>query len=119
MTPTQEQIKADVCGLLPEQVFITNNSVPTMERYYWVDTESEITSREWLMVAHEAEKSLSIKAYDVYPETLCMVVLNYGFEENQTITLNPYALSRMVKASESQRLEAIHRVCFPEKWRDA
>lgn len=110
MTPTQEQIKADVCGLLPEQVFITNNSVPTMERYYWVDTEREITSREWLLVAHEAEKMLTQGLKSGYLQEMLK------FQRGGMSIMHQIHLP-VICATADQRLEAIHKVCFPEKWR--
>lgn len=93
-TPTQEQIKSDVVSLLPAMIGCTS-----FDLYYWIDTGRPITSREWLMVAHEAEKLFS-------------GVKRFGYINRLSLITN------VVFATADQRLEAIHRVCFPEKWRD-
>lgn len=110
--PTQEQIKADVVSLLPgmiESVAPTvhaSDGLPHQHRtFWWRNTGQQITSREWLMVAHEAEKIVyerQLRSWWDYKRELYLLC---GDD--------------MFRAASDQRLEAIHRVCFPEKWRDA
>lgn len=95
-TPTQEQIKADVVSLFPGMIGCTS-----FDLYYWIDTGRPITPREWLMVAHEAEKTLSNNDYIG------------GDESSRTHYFN----SIQKNSDADLRLEKIHRVCFPEKWR--
>lgn len=107
MTPTQEQIKADVCGLLPGMIEKCECQNPNCTRLIWSDTKCTITPREWLTVAHEAEQNIRLSG---------MGSTGYRQILSEICIRMPHRVDPIF-APADQRLEAIHRVCFPEKWR--
>lgn len=125
MTPTLSQIKADVAALMPGMIEReTNRDFDGNVTFYWLDTRQEITPREWMAVAHEAVGILDGFQRDLMADHLVDIV-----KPGRTDSYNPklhgspmlawHGVFKVAHATDDQRLEAIHRVMFPDKWRDA
>lgn len=105
---TLEEQKLAVCEKLPE--LIVHSTASSL--FYWRRDPDKICRpiywpTEGLQVCHEAEKLSTALQQDEYVNKLCEEVIK------QTSWLNYDSCH----ATYEQRLEALTRVWFPEKWK--
>jgi len=110
---TLEEMKLAVCEKLPDLFFNYLDAECGNERVHtfrWTNTGELVHwSTEGLQVCHEAEKKLTAIEYMKWWPTLCRVI--WG----SPITME--SSTRLVhEATYEQRLEALCRVWFPERF---
>lgn len=105
MSMTLDEMKLAVCEKLAGAVY--KDEAWTAHGYRWSNTNKEINwPTEGLQVCHEAEKLLTDEEYMRYGEIIC----------NGETTIQD--ARNWISATYEQRLEALCRVWFPEKWKD-
>lgn len=109
---TLDEMKLAVCEKLPELMWIDK-----AHSIYWQNQVEELPDEEinWptegLQVCHEAEKLLEQNQYEDFVERLLDNV------DETTCDLNPERATFMIiNATYEQRLEALCRVWFPERF---
>lgn len=122
MTPTPSQIKADVAALMPEKLKHCDCGCRNCAVFIWIDTNAGVTPREWLAVAHEVVLTLDGEKNTLSDDLGFRSQKDHFIEALEQIVYGKVCEEEVffatVNASDEDRLEAIHRVMFPEKWRD-
>lgn len=107
---TLEEMKLAVCEKLPELIQWRRGAIRWLRddepRVHW--------STEGLQVCHEAEKLLVKKdKWAIYLQILCERVCA---ETDEPVNIDVETIWHMVNESYEQRLEALCRVWFPERF---
>lgn len=82
---------------------------------FWRDTGQEVTDREWLEVAWRLELRLDADQRVNYGKALAAMTIN-SIEFNSYSSITAGELARVANATALQRLEALCRVLWPERF---